>query len=61
MVLVAVIWDTVWRGIALWKAAHNKQLYWFIAILIFNTIGILPIIYIAFFQRPNSTKPPTTT
>jgi len=24
---------------------------WFIAIFIFNTVGILPIIYLAFFQK----------
>jgi hypothetical protein len=30
----------------MWKAARNSHLAWFICIFIFNTIGILPIIYI---------------
>jgi len=48
-----VIWEAIWKGIGLWKSGRNNQLYWFIAILIFNTIGILPIIYIYFFQKKN--------
>jgi len=52
IVLVAfMIWDTVWKGIGLWKSGRNNQLAWFVCILIFNTIGILPIIYILFFQK----------
>ncbi len=35
----------------MWKAARNSQLGWFIAILIVNSIGILPILYIYFFQK----------
>lgn len=46
-----LIWDLVWKGIALYKSARNKQDFWFIALLIFNTAGILPIIYILFFQE----------
>ncbi len=50
--LVAImIWDTVWKGIALWKSGRNSQLAWFVCIIIFNTAGILPILYIAFFQK----------
>ena len=51
---ILVIWEMIWKGIALWKAGRNNQLIWFICILIFNTIGILPIIYIYFFQKKNS-------
>jgi methionyl-tRNA synthetase len=47
------IWDMIWKGIALWKAGKNSQLNWFIAIFILNTAGILPIIYIKFFQKNN--------
>lgn len=46
-----MVWEMVWKGIALWKAGKNNQLNWFIAILILNTAGILPIIYIKFFQK----------
>ena len=45
-------WELVWKGIALWRAAHNNQNIWFIAILIVNTFGILEIIYIFYFSKP---------
>ena len=55
IVLVA-LWDLVWKGIALWRCGRNKQLAWFICILIFNTAGILPIVYLIFFQRGKKKK-----
>ena len=48
------IWDLVWRGIALWKASENKSKPWFICLLIFNTFGILPIVYIFYFSKQKS-------
>ena len=46
-----MIWDAIWRGIALWKSAQHKQLPWFIALFLVNSVGLLPIIYLAFFQK----------
>ncbi len=39
-------WEMVWKLIALWRSARNNQLAWFVCIGIFNTIGILPIVYL---------------
>jgi len=50
-IVLLILWDAIWKSIALWKAARNNQLSWFIVFLIFNTVGILPIVYIKFFQR----------
>ena len=50
IILVLVFWELFWKGIALWKAARNNQKYWFIAMLVLNTAGILPILYIYIFQ-----------
>jgi hypothetical protein len=52
-IIIVSIWDAVWKLIAMWKAARNNHLAWFICIAIFNTIGILPIIYIL-VQRKNN-------
>jgi len=46
-----IIWEAVWKGIGLWKSAKNNQSGWFIAIFILNTAGILPIVYLKFFQK----------
>lgn len=48
---VVLVWDMVWKGIALWKAGRNNQLIWYLCILIFNTVGILPMVYLALFQK----------
>ena len=45
------LWSLVWKGIAMWKCGRHNQLVWFIVILIFNTLGILPIVYLLFFQK----------
>jgi methionyl-tRNA synthetase len=48
---LAIVWSTVWKGIALWRAGRNAHLGWFIALFIINTLGILEIIYIFAFSR----------
>ncbi len=48
---IAVIWELFWKAIGLWKAARNGQKYWYVAILLLNTLGILPIAYIYVFQK----------
>jgi hypothetical protein len=46
VLVVFAIWEMAWKGFALWKAARNNHLAWFVCIVIFNTVGILPIIYL---------------
>jgi len=41
-----VILDLVLRGIALWRAGRNGQKWWFVALLLVNSVGILPGIYL---------------
>lgn len=48
---LVIAWAVVWKGIALWHAARNRQLVWYIALLIVNTAGILEIVYLAFFRK----------
>ena len=57
-IVVLAIWDGVWKLIALWKSARNNQLAWFVCLAIFNTVGVLPILYIQFFQKM---EPPAIT
>ena len=53
ILIILIIWENIWKGIGMWKSAKNNQLHWFIAIFVFNTIGILPIIYLLYFQKKN--------
>jgi len=43
---VFVIWDLAWKGVALWSASKRDEKVWFVILLIVNSIGILPIIYL---------------
>ncbi len=46
LILAVTIFDTILKAIGMWKAARRSQTGWFVCILIFNTVGILPIIYL---------------
>ena len=53
LLLLVLLWTIVLKGYALWYAARNGQKWWFIALLVVNTVGILEIIYLIWF-RPNA-------
>lgn len=56
-ILVALsIWELLWKGLALWKAAKKNQKYWYVAILIINSIGALPIVYLLLDKRTTNKK-----
>jgi len=46
IIIAIIVFDAVLKGIALWKSGRRNQLGWFICLIIFNTAGILPIIYL---------------
>jgi Family of unknown function (DUF5652) len=53
---VLIVWELVWKGIGMWKAARHSQKAWYVMILVLSTIGILPITYIFFFQKEKKKK-----
>lgn len=48
---LAVLWTIPWKGVALWKATKNNHKWWFVALLVINTLGILEILYIFIFSK----------
>jgi len=50
-ILVITAWTLPWKGYALWRAAQRREQWWFVALLILNTLAILEIIYIFAFSR----------
>jgi hypothetical protein len=54
ILLSILIYSTVLKGVALWKAARNGQKKWFIVLLIVNTMGILELLYIFVFSEKNN-------
>jgi hypothetical protein len=51
VVALVLAWSLVWKGLALWRAALLRQKWWFIVLLIVNTLGILEIIYLFVITR----------
>lgn len=49
-----VVWSLFWKAYALWRAGRNNQRWWFIAIYLLSTLGIIEIIYLVFFQKGKS-------
>lgn len=47
-----LLWSLVWKGLALWRAARLGQKWWYIALLPVNTLGILEILYLYIFSKP---------
>ena len=45
------IWSLVWSGLSLWKSARNNDRYWFLALLLIHTAGILDILYLFVFAK----------
>lgn len=50
-VMIVSIWELIWKGLALWKASKKNSIPWFVILLIINTAGILPILYLFVFSK----------
>lgn len=51
LITIVVIWELIWKGLALWRSARNNDRNWFIALLVINSVGILPIFYLLAFGK----------
>ncbi len=49
--IIMITWTSIWKFVALWKAAKKDSLPWFIILAIFNTMGILEILYVYVFSK----------
>ena len=52
--ILLMAWSLYWKGRSLWIAAKKDAQYWFIALLVINTMGILEILYIYYFSKKES-------
>jgi hypothetical protein len=51
ILLLAILWTATWKGFALWKSAQRKEKWWFVALFVLNTLGLLEILYIFVFSE----------
>lgn len=45
-IVILSVWELVWKAFGLWHSAKNDDKLWFVLIMILNTAGILPIVYL---------------
>ena len=50
-IILILLWTLPWKGVALWRAAKKGKKGWFIALLVFNTLAVLEILYLFVFSR----------
>ncbi|MFZ2072177.1 MAG: DUF5652 family protein [Minisyncoccia bacterium] len=51
VMILLIIWTIAWKCYSIWIAARNNHKKWFIALIIFNTAGILDMIYIFYVAK----------
>ena len=51
---IVMLWVLPWKGYALWNAARLNHKWWFIVLLVTNTLAILDIIYVLFVVRKHN-------
>ena len=46
IIMMLFVWEAVWKGIALYLSGKREQKAWFVFLLVINSMGILPIVYL---------------
>ncbi len=51
LIAVIMVWSLLWKCYAVWHAVKRGDKRWFVALVLFNTFGILDIIYIFYVAK----------
>ncbi|HOI60195.1 MAG TPA: DUF5652 family protein [Candidatus Pacearchaeota archaeon] len=46
IITILVFVELILKGFALWRAAKRGDKAWYIAVLVLNTLGLIPLIYL---------------
>ena len=57
MFAIITTWELIWKGIALWRSARKNHLIIFVLLILFNTIGVFPILYLLYLRYENVFEP----
>lgn len=55
-ILPLALVDIILKGMALWRSSKLGQKWWFVALLLVNSLGILPAIYLLTHPGKNFKK-----
>jgi hypothetical protein len=56
LIIILTLWTIPWKGLALWRSARLKNKWWFIALLLINSLGLLEILYLFVFSKNRKNK-----
>lgn len=51
LILILVLWSSIWKAFALYRAGSLKSVPWFTVLFVLNTAGILEILYLFVFSK----------
>lgn len=51
LALLLIAWTIYWKYQALWYAAKHDHKWWFLALIVIHTLGILEILYLHVFSK----------
>ncbi len=51
LILVLVLWSSIWKAFALYRAGSLRSVPWFTVLFILNTAGILESLYLFVFSK----------
>jgi hypothetical protein len=54
-IVLLILWELVWKGIALWYSARLGKMWWFVALLLINSVGLLPIFFLWYTRKERAT------
>lgn len=46
LTVIIILWSLAWKCYSTWIAAGRREKKWFVALVVFNTVGILDMIYV---------------
>lgn len=46
VLLALILWSIFWKGLSLWHSGRRGQAWWFVILLVVNTLGLLEIVYL---------------
>ena len=55
-IIILALFELVMKGFAMWKASKKDSKVWFWILLVLNTAGILPLLYLIFSKNSNKVK-----
>ncbi len=56
IIIIIAIAEITLKLIAMWKAARNQEKTWYICLALFNTLTILPLIYLIISKKQNASS-----